>query len=101
MYWRAASGATSIFGHVFVQSGRIEHSESEVKERRAELDAKSAAIRDLETLLQSEREAEHGMSASKAEALARALMASKANVWVVYPGWGAVFVYESVFISYY
>ena len=54
-----------------VQSGRIEHLESEVKERRAELDAKSAAIRDLETLLQSEREAEHGMSASKAEALAR------------------------------
>ena len=54
-----------------VQSGRIEQLEREVAQTRRDLDSKSTQLHDLEARLRSEREAEHGMSASKAEAMGR------------------------------
>ena len=50
---------------------RIEQLEREVAQTRRDLDSKSTQLHDLEARLRSEREAEHGMSASKAEAMGR------------------------------
>jgi hypothetical protein len=54
-----------------VQGGRIEHLEREVARASDDLDSKSTQLRDLEARLRSERAAEHGVSASAAEAMGR------------------------------